>query len=162
MQEGSTSHLLGDISFPLPPSINTAVFLPNGQAYAGNRSVYDPLANPLFTPLRTLHRLPPLQIHTGLPEVLASESAIFATRLAAAGGAVELHLYEGMWHVFPQYFEGCTEGGETLLLAQVALNRTAHFLRSVSLSGSPPFDLNGAPYTVLHYEYPQGHDTADV
>ncbi|KAL1499319.1 hypothetical protein AB1Y20_011527 [Prymnesium parvum] len=156
-------HLTGDVAFPLTPARNSAEFLLNGKEYAGSRSVYDPLANPLYAPRGVLARLPPVQIHTGMPEVLSAEAAIFATNLAAAGGSAELHLYDGMWHVFPQYFDGCgEEDNESLLFASVALNRTAAFLSAVRKFGGAHPTPNGVPRTMLHYEYPQGFDTTTV
>ena len=101
-------------------------------------------------------------MHTGISEVLSAETAIFATNLAAAGGSAEVHMYDGMWHDFPMYYDGCGDGlNGSLLFAHIALNRTVAFLRSVG-AGGVPFERNGAPYTLLHYEYPQGHDSASV
>ena len=61
-----------------------------------------------------------------------------------------------------QYYEGCGAGHNgSLLFAHVALNRTASFLRNLAQrGGSAPFERTGVPHTLLHYEYPQGHDTA--
>ena len=63
---------MGDIAFPQPPAANSASFRANGQEYAGERSVYDPLANPLFAPAAVLARTPPIQLHTAISEVLSA------------------------------------------------------------------------------------------
>lgn len=154
--------LVGDVAFPGSPIQSAASFRQIGQAYAGRRSVFDPIANPLYAPRHLLAMLPPIQIHTGMAEVLAAESAIFATDVAAAGGAAELHLYDGMWHCFPQYADGCEEGADrSLLLAHIALNRSRVFLAHVGATGEPPFKRTSVPHTLLHYEYPKGHDSVD-
>lgn len=61
----------------------------------------DPLANPLYADPPTLAKLPPVAIHTGIAEMLQGEAAVFAQKAAKAGALVELHLYDGMFHVFP-------------------------------------------------------------
>ena len=161
---GSALHRAGDIAFTQLPAANSASFRANGAAYAGpRRSVYDEVANPLYASREVLQRVPPIQIHTAISEVLSAESAILATKLAAVGGAAELHLYDGMWHDFPMYYGGCDAGHNgSLLFAHVALNRTAAFLQHVGAHGVAPFAQTGAPTTLLHYEYPEGHDSASI
>ena len=91
-----------------------------------------------------------------------AENVIFATKLAAAGGACELHEYDQMWHVFAMYYEGCEHPAvKRLLFAYSALNLTARFLTGLAARGGDVgWRRNGAPFTLTHYEYPRGVDTA--
>lgn len=66
--------------------------------YVGLYSARDPLVSPLFANLRGL---PPLAIHVGANEVLLSDSTRLAGRAEAAGVAVTLRVWEGLFHVFP-------------------------------------------------------------
>ena len=158
---GIPLYLAGDVAFADLPAANSAYFRDLGRTYASGRTLYDPMASPSFAPPVVLEQMRPIQLHTAISEVLSGEASMFATNLAIAGAAVELNLYDGMWHCFPHYYTGCDESHNgTLLFAHVSLNRTAQFLQSLSSNGgSPPFKLNGVPFTLLHYEYPQGHDT---
>jgi epsilon-lactone hydrolase len=65
--------------------------------YVGNHDPASPLISPVFA---DLHGLPPLLIHVGSDEVLLDDSVRLADRAQAAGTAVELKVWEGMWHVF--------------------------------------------------------------
>ena len=106
-------------------------------------------------------RMPPIQIHVGRGEVLVAENAIFATRMAASGGAVELHEYDAMWHVFPMYYEGCEHPRHVpLLFAHSALTLTRTFLTRLAGHAHLAWHPNGVPYTLTHYEFPRGVDTA--
>ena len=57
-----------------------------------------PLASPL---LASHHGLPPCLIITGSNEILMGDSERLMKRLQAADVDVDLHVYQGMWHVFP-------------------------------------------------------------
>ena len=86
------------------------------------------------------------------------------TGLAAAGGVVEVHTYDQMWHVFTMYYEGCEHPRlQKLLFAYSSLNLTSAFLRQLASTkdhGQLPWKSNGIPYTLTHYEYPRGVDAA--
>lgn len=69
-----------------------------GQRYLAGGDPQHPLASPLFADLRGL---PPLLIHVGDAEVLLDDSRLLAERARAAGVAVTLHVWDGMFHVFP-------------------------------------------------------------
>ena len=153
----------GDVAFTDYPYTLAAKFAENGRLYAGDPTLTtDPIASPTHAEASTLSRMPPLQIHIGLSEVLVAENVIFATRLAANGASCELHSYDQMWHVFPQYYEGCEHPHiQKLLFAYSALNLTASFLHQLAdEDGLLPWTNNGIPYTLTHYEYPRGVDTA--
>lgn len=69
-----------------------------GRRYLAGADPRHPLASPLFA---DLHGLPPLLIHVGEAETLLDDSRMLAERARAAGGEVTLHIWEGMFHVFP-------------------------------------------------------------
>ena len=67
-------------------------------AYLGNQLRENPLASPLFG---NLAGLPPLLIQVGDTEVLLDDARNLHEKVRAAGGASELHIYEGVphgWH----------------------------------------------------------------
>jgi monoterpene epsilon-lactone hydrolase len=66
--------------------------------YLGGADPRSPLASPLYA---DLSRLPPLLIQVGTAEMLLSDSLRFAEAAEAAGVEVELHVEEGLPHVFP-------------------------------------------------------------
>jgi acetyl esterase/lipase len=65
------------------------------RGYLGSRDPRDPRASPLYG--RRAPSAPPIQVHVGTAEVLLDDSL----RLAAWNG-VEVHVWEGMPHVFPR------------------------------------------------------------
>ena len=69
-----------------------------GRIYLAGADPRTPLASPLFADLRDL---PPLLIHVGDAEVLLDDSRSLAERARAAGVEVTLHVWPGMFHVFP-------------------------------------------------------------
>lgn len=71
-----------------------------GQRYLAGADPKHPLASPLYADLRGL---PPLMIHVGDAEVLLDDSRLLAERARAAGVEVSLHVWDGMFHVFPVF-----------------------------------------------------------
>lgn len=65
--------------------------------YAGAADRRDPLVSPVYAGLRGL---PPLLVQVGSAEILLDDSTRLAAQVDAAGGAVTLHVFEGMWHVW--------------------------------------------------------------
>ena len=65
--------------------------------YVDGTPLDDPAASPLFADLAGL---PPTLIQVGTREILLSDAERLADRAAAAGGDVELELYEGLGHAF--------------------------------------------------------------
>ena len=51
-------------------------------------------------------RLPPLQLHVGLDEILLDDTRRYSGRAAAENIDVALHLWEGMPHVFRPMLDG--------------------------------------------------------
>ena len=64
----------------------------------GSTSPEDPRASALLSPLEGL---PPVRLHVGADEVLLDDTLRFGRALEAAGGTAEVHVWEGMAHVFP-------------------------------------------------------------
>lgn len=76
-----------------PESIETAA-----RQFLAGRPADDPRLNPLGADLRGL---PPIRIHVGDAEVLLDDSLRFEKKAAEAGLDCEVHVWEGMVHVFP-------------------------------------------------------------
>jgi acetyl esterase/lipase len=91
-----------------------------GRWYAGERSLSDPMASPLFADLKGL---PPMLIHVGGDETMLDDSRLFADRAKAAGVAVTYKLWPEMWHV---HQNAAPEVPEAVL----AINEIAAFIRS--------------------------------
>ena len=67
------------------------------QHYLGDQDHRDPRASPLYG---NMSGLPPVLFHVGEDEILLDDSRRFASRIDIAGGVAELHIWEGMTHVF--------------------------------------------------------------
>lgn len=92
----------------------------NADYYLHGHDAYDPLASPIYGDLAGL---PPVQVHVGDAEVLLDDSVRYAERARAAGATAELHVWEGLTHVFPGSVG-------TLLAAGQALDLSGEFLSS--------------------------------
>ncbi|MEE3328537.1 MAG: alpha/beta hydrolase [Myxococcota bacterium] len=149
---------LGDVAFG-EGSVEEIVdeYQANAEDYLGRVSMENPSANPFFAPTEWLKDLVPVSIHVGQPELLLSDAAIFTQKAALSGAAVEFHQYDGMWHDFPMYEEGCGSG-EPVVLAQSAYTAARDFLQG--LTQNRELTCKGTPCFYGHYEYPQGQDTA--
>ena len=86
--------------------------------YLGVHDPRDPQASPLYGDLAGL---PPVRLHVGEDEVLLDDSRRYAERVVAAGGVAELHIWEGMTHVFPSSVG-------TLAASEMALENLGAFL----------------------------------
>ncbi len=87
--------------------------------YLDGTSENDPRASTLFG---DLSGLPPLLIHVGEDEILLDDSVRVERGVADTGGSVEMHVWEGMIHVFPASFA-------ELHAAAEALDHIGSFLR---------------------------------
>jgi acetyl esterase/lipase len=88
------------------------------QLYLGNKDRHDPKASPLYGEVTGL---PPVMFHVGEDEILLDDSRRFANRIEAAGKVAQLHIWEGMTHVFPS--------NVSLQAAKDALDEIGAFLR---------------------------------
>ena len=116
----------------------------------------DPIISSIFAGPELLSGLPPLLIEVGSAESILGDSALVAQQAAAAEVEVVLDIYEGMWHVFPMYSEGCGTG-EPLWEAQSSLHRAGLFVRRVAQTGHGPCDSStklGLPATIFHSRIP--------
>ena len=86
--------------------------------YLGNQDARDPQASPLFGKMAGL---PPVRIHVGQDEILLDDSRRYAERAASNGREVQLHVWEGMTHVFPSSIG-------TLAASELALDDLGAFL----------------------------------
>jgi acetyl esterase/lipase len=69
--------------------------------YLGTQTAKGPRLSPLDGDISTM---PPIRIHVGSAEVLLDDSLRFATKAEQAGLNCEVHVWEGMIHVFPANF----------------------------------------------------------
>lgn len=74
-------------------------------AYAGDRSLDDPLVSPLYADLAGL---PPMLVHAGDHEILLDDARRTVVRAREAGVPADLGVFPGLWHVF-QAFPGIPE-----------------------------------------------------
>jgi monoterpene epsilon-lactone hydrolase len=103
---------------PDDPILTYSTLLVTGsKAYAGDVALDDPRVSPLYANLSK--GFSPALIVVGTKELLLSSSVRFYQALEAAGRSVKLDVYEGMWHVFPQY--GLPE-------SKVAVEKSAKFI----------------------------------
>jgi acetyl esterase/lipase len=128
----------GDVAYRDFPAKSVADSLENAIEYLGDRALLDdPIASPILADREMLEDLPPLLFTVASNELIMGDAVISAQNAAAAGAPVILDIYEGMWHVFPMYSEGCGSG-KPLWPAQRALRRAGRFLREVAATGRPP------------------------
>ena len=155
------NYRVGDILFGKGDLENNVIdFQATARNYLGKNSgipLNDPIANPFYAKKKWLKNLPPVSIHMGQAETLLSDGSIMSQKIAAAGSTAVFHQYDGMWHDFQMYEDGCG-CGESLLFAESAYDATAHFLNGLSKGKAFP-DIN-TPIIFNHYEYPQRNDTA--
>lgn len=151
---------VGDLMFRGHPINNKDVFTGNALEYVGgNKSLLtDPIASPLYADMEHWHHMPPLYFAVGGSESIEGDSVLFAQKAAHKHVQVQLDVYQGMWHVFPMYSEGCGSGMH-LWQGVSALMRTAKFVKSVAYTGKPacssaPGRYGATPFTVFHYNDP--------
>ena len=79
------------------PMLTTDKMLAAASLYLAGADAKDPKASPLFS---SVAGLPPVLLHVGDDEVLLDDSVRYAERIEHSGGSVQLHVWEGMVHVF--------------------------------------------------------------
>ncbi|MFL0790906.1 MAG: DUF4347 domain-containing protein [Prochlorococcus sp.] len=154
------NYRLGDILFgkgPVEKIVSGSVKTAKAYIKDSGISLKDPIANPLYAKSQWLENLPPTSFNVGQAEALLSDSAIISQKIAATGRPVEFHQYDGMWHDFQMYEDGCGYG-EKLLFAESAYNAAKKFLKGIARGKT--FKTSNSPLFYSHYEYPQGVDTA--
>jgi len=92
------------------------------RAYLGSAvNPENPFVSPLYASDQQLSCLPPLMLQVGDRETVLSDSEVFARRVEAAGGSVELQIWPEMIHVFQQFPAELPEAVE-------AIKQGGHFL----------------------------------
>ncbi|NBU13431.1 MAG: alpha/beta hydrolase [Alphaproteobacteria bacterium] len=79
--------------------------------YAGVNRIDQPLISPIhgaFDP-----GFPPFLITTGTRDLLLSQSVRLSQRLRDSGAQVDLHVWEGLWHVF-EWYEALPEARQSI------------------------------------------------
>jgi monoterpene epsilon-lactone hydrolase len=89
------------------------------QLYLGQASAQDPRVWPLYGDLAGA---PPVLLHIGEDEILLDDAHRYADRSSKSGSEVELHIWQGMAHVFPANLA-------LLEAAREALDIAGEFLR---------------------------------
>lgn len=85
----------------------------------------DNLQNPLVSPLYgSFSGLPPVFIQCGSEELLAADAAALAQKIGAAGGSVELDIWQGMWHFFQAMDAQAKE-------AHIAVEKMGHWIQAL-------------------------------
>ncbi|NYF80637.1 alpha/beta hydrolase [Granulicella arctica] len=91
----------------------------SAKLYLSEQDLRDPQASPLYA---DLVGIPPVLLHVGEDEILLDDSRRFAEHIDTVGGLAQLHVWEGMVHVFPSNLE-------LLQAAREALDSIGDFLR---------------------------------
>lgn len=76
------------------PIWNAAALADMARLYLGDTAPRDPLASPVYS---NRHGLPPVLVHVGDAEVLLDDSLRYAEGIEG----IEVHVWDGMLHVFP-------------------------------------------------------------
>ena len=101
------------------PLVTRKAALEAAAQYLQGHEAQDPVASPVYA---TLEDLPPVIFHVGEDEVFLDDSRRCADRITASGGEAELHVWEGMIHVF-------SSNMVILQAAREALDMVGGFLR---------------------------------
>jgi len=80
------------------PLLTQAMLAQARISYLGSTDPEEPRASPLYADLAGF---PPAMLHVGEDEILLDDARRMADRIGAAGSAAELHVWQGMVHVFP-------------------------------------------------------------
>jgi monoterpene epsilon-lactone hydrolase len=94
-----------------------------GQMYLGQMDAKDPRVSPLYGDLTGL---PPILLHVGEDEILLDDARRCAHLLAKSGPA-QLHVWQGMVHVFPANLSLLHAAREALDIAGKFLRRSRSF-----------------------------------
>lgn len=91
-------------------------------AYLGQRDARNPLASPLFADLRGLA---PMLIQVSGHEILLDDSTRLAAAAQGAGVAVELQVWDGVWHVWQALPKLLPEADAALAAIAVFMQRSS-------------------------------------
>mmetsp|Transcript_75500 Transcript_75500/g.196402 ORF Transcript_75500/g.196402 Transcript_75500/m.196402 type:complete len:297 (+) Transcript_75500:614-1504(+) len=113
------------------PALPSKCFGSCGTDTSSQAQLKHEIFSPFWATQEQLRGLPPLYFATAANEVMASDTRVFAQRAAQVGVHVRAELFEGMWHTFPQWSEGCGSGSP-LWQGRVVLSHFGDFVRSVA------------------------------
>jgi acetyl esterase/lipase len=82
------------------PLLSRSGIVPSARMYLGDGDPRDPDASPLYGDLADL---PPVLMHVGSAEVLLDDTVRYGVATEGAGSVCDVHIWEGMIHVFPSY-----------------------------------------------------------
>jgi len=121
----------GDVLHQDTPAKNVVDSLENAVNYLGDRKLLDdPIASPILAGADLLSNMPPVLFVVAAHELIFGDAVIAAQNAAAASVEVVLDVYEGMWHDFPMYSEGCGNPWKRQLWQGVdAIARAAAFMK---------------------------------
>ncbi|MGY2734667.1 alpha/beta hydrolase [Sphingomonas sp. UYP23] len=102
------------------PLLNRTVLIQAATLYLRSAEATMPAASPLYGELMDM---PPVQLHVGEDEILLDDARRYANKLSEAGGLADLHVWEGMLHVFPANVALLKAAREALDLVGAFLNR---------------------------------------
>jgi acetyl esterase/lipase len=103
------------------PLLTRATLETARHSYLGRMDAKDLRVSPLYGDLANL---PPVLLHVGEDEILLDDARRCADRLTQSGSAAELHVWEGMVHVFPANLAVLHAAREALDIAGDFLRRT--------------------------------------
>ena len=84
-----------------PPGWARMAAFCDAQHYTGPDTPYNmPIVNPMSSPPYLLAELPPMMLVIGSRDILLGDNLMFAQAAQAAGAAVQVEVFEGMWHDF--------------------------------------------------------------
>jgi acetyl esterase/lipase len=90
----------------------------DAQHYTGPNVPYNmPIVNPMSSPPYLLAELPPMMLVIGSRDILLGDNLMFAQAAQAAGAAVQVEVFEGMWHDFEEESQGCGARGHLVRAA---------------------------------------------
>jgi epsilon-lactone hydrolase len=86
----------------IDPFLTRQALAKAAELYLGKHDRHDPHASPLYG---ALNGLPPVLLHVGEDEILLDDSRRLAEKVESASGFAQLHIWQGMVHVFPSNLE---------------------------------------------------------
>ena len=86
----------------LDPVVSLSVLKHYADLYACGRELSDPVISPLFADLKGL---PPLLVTVDDNEILLDDATRLVAKITSSGGIADLHLANGLWHVWPAWGE---------------------------------------------------------
>ncbi|MDJ0941806.1 MAG: alpha/beta hydrolase [Woeseiaceae bacterium] len=79
--------------------------------YCGEDEVTNPLVSPVYA---DMSGMPPVYIQVGNDEILLSDATRLADNIRAAGGEVDIEVWQEMWHVFQAFLLVMPESREAV------------------------------------------------